>query len=353
MADYRPSEIVDILLVLGECQLNYHEASRVYRNRYPEREQHPNHTTIRDLELRARQGRLGRQRAHHEYVEDDVRVHVILAFIHLNLHTSSRIIAREIGIPRTTILRILKKMKYRPYHITLTQALTQADMPLRVQFCQWAQQMIRADPNFFYYVMFSDESTFKNNGELNRHNCHYWSDVNPHWHRQEDNQHRWSVNVWCGIINGFLIGPYFFDGNVNSVNFLERLRDHLPQLLEDVDFHTRQRMWIQMDGAPPHYAAIVRAYLDREYNGRWIGRRGAIAWPPRSPDLTSLDFYLWGYIKNVVYEHAPTTREDMIERIRVACANIPRAVLLKTVMHFENRLELCIHANGDNFEQFL
>jgi len=35
MADYRSSEIVDILLVLGECQLNYHEASRVYWNRYP------------------------------------------------------------------------------------------------------------------------------------------------------------------------------------------------------------------------------------------------------------------------------------------------------------------------------
>ncbi|XP_031777321.1 uncharacterized protein LOC116415878 isoform X1 [Nasonia vitripennis] len=87
-----------------------------------------------------------------------------------------------------------------------------------------------------------DEATFKNTGELNRHNCHYWSDVNPLWHRTVDNQHCWSLNVWCGIVNGYVIGPYFFNGNVNQHNFLEFFRDHLPGLLEDVDLETRQRM---------------------------------------------------------------------------------------------------------------
>ncbi|EZA52866.1 hypothetical protein X777_07985 [Ooceraea biroi] len=48
-------------------------------------------------------------------------------------------------------------------------------------------------------------------------------------------------------------------------------------------------MWMQMDGAPPH-----RHFLDQNFNGRWIGRGGPIAWPPRSPDLTSSDVYLWG-----------------------------------------------------------
>ncbi|EZA50187.1 hypothetical protein X777_11515 [Ooceraea biroi] len=112
-------------------------------------------------------------------------------------------------------------------------------------------------------------------------------------------------------------------------------------------------MWIQLDGASPYYEIIVRDYLDQEYNDRWIGRRGPVAWPPRFPDMTPPDFFLWGYIKNVVYEYAPTIRENMIERIRGACSNIPRAVLLKTVRHFQDRLALCIRANGDNFEQFL
>lgn len=48
--------------------------------------------------------------------------------------------AREIGIPRTTILRILKKVKYHSYHITLTHTLSPQDMQLRdIQFCDWAR----------------------------------------------------------------------------------------------------------------------------------------------------------------------------------------------------------------------
>jgi len=48
-------------------------------------------------------------------------------------------------------------------------------MQLRVRFCHWTQQIITADSNFFYHVMFSDELTFKNNDELNRYNCHYYT----------------------------------------------------------------------------------------------------------------------------------------------------------------------------------
>jgi len=59
-------------------------------------------------------------------------------------------------------------------------------------------------------------------------------------YRQVDNQYRWSVNVWCGIVNGYLIDPYFFDGNVNKENFMELLRDRLPQLLKNIDLHDRK-----------------------------------------------------------------------------------------------------------------
>jgi len=39
-----------------------------------------------------------------------------------------------------------------------------------------------------------------------------------------------------------------------------------------------------------------------QYPERWIGRRGAIKWPPRSPDLTPLDYFMWGYLKERVYK---------------------------------------------------
>jgi hypothetical protein len=65
------------------------------------------------------------------------------------------------------------------------------------------------------------------------------------------------------------------------------------------------------DGAPPQYHRHVGAYLDDTLPGRWIGRRGAIECPPRSPDFTPRDLYLWGTLKDEVYRQKPATRETI------------------------------------------
>ena len=48
----------------------------------------------------------------------------------------------------------------------------------------------------------------------------------------------------------------------------------------------------QQDGAPPHWGLQVRQFLSETFLDRWIGRDGPILWPPRSPDITPLDFFL-------------------------------------------------------------
>jgi hypothetical protein len=78
-------------------------------------------------------------------------------------------------------------------------------------------------------------------------------------------------------------------------------------------------MILQLDGAPAQFAREVRNHLD-ENNSPWIGRGGTVAWPPRSPNLTPLDFFFWGTIKQKVYFEVPNTREELISRI-VAVGN--------------------------------
>jgi len=165
MADYQPNEIVDMIMVLGECQNNYRAAARLYAERFPDR-RHPDHRTISHLTQRARGGHMVRQRRHHEYDENDPRVVAVLAAIHLDPHISSRRVEREIGIPRQTFLRILKALKHRAYHITLVQELQDNHFQQRILFCQWALQMIENDPHFFNFVLFSDEAKFQSDGEL-------------------------------------------------------------------------------------------------------------------------------------------------------------------------------------------
>lgn len=101
MADYPPVERVNILLILGECHRNYRQAAALYWARYPER-RHPNDVAIRNIFLRAEQGHLVRVRLNHNYDENDVRVLVILAMVHINPHISRYQIEGETGIPRRT-----------------------------------------------------------------------------------------------------------------------------------------------------------------------------------------------------------------------------------------------------------
>jgi hypothetical protein len=61
----------------------------------------------------------------------------------------------------------------------------------------------------------------------------------------------------------------------------------IPQLDED---DQKGHIHFQQDGAHPHYLEEVREYLNTRFPGRWIGRPAPIAWPPRCPDLTPLDF---------------------------------------------------------------
>jgi hypothetical protein len=57
----------------------------------------------------------------------------------------------------------------------------------------------------------------------------------------------------------------------------------------------------QQDGGSPRYRRDVRSCLDEILPGQWIDRRCSVKYPTRSPDLTPLDFYFWGSLKDVVY----------------------------------------------------
>jgi hypothetical protein len=59
--------------------------------------------------------------------------------------------------------------------------------------------------------------------------------------------------------------------------------------------------YFQQDGATSHTAKIAMGILRPLFPGHLISRYGNIMWPARSPDLLACDFYVWGYLKSVVY----------------------------------------------------
>jgi hypothetical protein len=74
--------------------------------------------------------------------------------------------------------------------------------------------------------------------------------------------------------------------------------------------------------------------------GRWIRRKESVEWPPRSPDLTSSDFYLRGDLKNAVYARKPRTLLGLCREIEIACAAVPPATI-REVYHFAACRQQC------------
>ena len=354
MENLTVAEKVEMCFIYGEAGRNMQDACRLYAERFPDR-RHPGiRSFYRVVHQFSEEGSVQpKKRQRRRTVTGEENEITVLASIANTPQVSSRALSHDLGISRTSVLRILKRHKFHPYHISLHQELHGDDFQNRVIFCRWAREQLQNDGNFFRRVLFSDESTFTNYGTVNRHNMHYWSVDNPRWLREVESQRQWTVNVWCGIIGDSLIGPFFIDGILTGEKYTQFLNEQLPQLLEDMPLQERMTMWYQHDGCPAHYAVTSREVLDRNYPGRWIGRGGPVPWPARSPDLTSPDFFLWGHLKGQVYKELPTTPDNMKERIRIACRNINRDVLLRTVQSFAVRIEKCIEVHGHHFEHLL
>ncbi|XP_026819047.1 uncharacterized protein LOC113558322 [Rhopalosiphum maidis] len=108
------------------------------------------------------------------------------------------------------------------------------------------------------------------------------------------------------------------------------------------------------DGASAHNAHIVRDYLNAQFQNRWLGTYGPIEWPPRSSDLTPLDFFLWGHLKTIVYADPPINLQNLKDKITETCNRLTdEQITAATNKEFMRRAEACFVHGGEQFEQFI
>lgn len=180
-----------------------------------------------------------------------------------------------------------------------------------------------------------------------RHNCHIWGTEKPDMILNK-NQNAPKITIWGGMSKDGLIGPYFFRENITGENYKNMLESFLVPYLKS---HRKLRSsYFQQDGAAPHFALIVRDFLNRHFSQKWIGRGGALHWPARSPDLTPLDFFLWGYLKNNVYRHRPDNLQQLEEIIQQEFSKVSNHMCQNAMDAFINRLVKCIDIDGKQVE---
>ena len=108
----------------------------------------------------------------------------------------------------------------------------------------------------------------------------------------------------------------------------------------------------QQDGAPPHWGPRVREALDRVFRDKWIGRGGPIAWPARRSDITPLDFFFWGFLKDRVFQEPVDELECLKERIKNVDRQVNRQLLSNTWKELHKRLVWLKDNNGKHYEVF-
>ncbi|GFS58686.1 DUF4817 domain-containing protein [Trichonephila clavipes] len=155
----------------------------------------------------------------------------------------------------------------------------------------------------------SDEAHFWLNGYVNKQNCRIWSEANLQVY-VETPLHPEKLTVWCTLCAGGIIGPYFFkndEGHNVTVNG-DRYRAIITNFfIPELNNHDVQELWFQQDGATCDTARATIDLLKDTFGDRLISLFGPVNWPPRSCDLTPLDYFLWGYVKSLVYADKPQT----------------------------------------------
>jgi len=121
--------------------------------------------------------------------------------------------------------------------------------------------------------------------------------------------------------------------------------------LDESPVFAGHQMTLQQDGAPAHFSVQVRTFLNENFPG-WIGRRGIVDWPPRSPDLTPCDFDLWGILKDRVF----SGRQRFIEILKAVITeeldviSDDKAFLERICQTVRKRCLACINENGGHIE---
>ncbi|GFX30396.1 putative LOC100569746 [Trichonephila clavipes] len=190
-------------------------------------------------------------------------------------------------------------------------AIHQIDHQARRRFVEWAQNENAVVPDFHKRILFSDEA-------------HFW-------------------------LNGYVNTQVY----VETPLHLLKLTGALYGLVESLNNHDVQELWFQQDSATCHTARATIDLLKDTFGDRLISRFGPVNWPPRSCDLTPLDYFLWGYVKSLVYADKPQTLDHLEDTIRRVIADIRPQMLEKVIENWTSRLDYIRASRGSPMPEII
>ena len=149
-------------------------------------------------------------------------------------------------------------------------------------------------------------------------------------------RHNWIIFLGKWARSGCYSQWQSLSGHVERISFTK---------IEEEDIGN---IWFQQDGAMFHTAEVTLDVQDRI-----ISPRADVVWKPRTCDLTPLDHYLWGAVKDKFYADKPEAIEALKDNIREAIDKIQLHTIDNVLKNWTDRLGYSMASRGSHLSEII
>lgn len=258
--------------------------------------------------------------------------------------------AKSLGMARSTLQSIVHNdLGLKSYRLLNGQQLTDQAKQKRLEKCKELKKFFRV--RRLEDVLWSDEKVFTI--EVAKNSQNHRQLLSPGLKNSRRRKFATktlfpkSLMVWGGVSANGTTELIFIDKSI-KIN----AKTYQDEIIKKAIIPWKQinpGMIFQQDWAPAHGAKSTLAFLDtkiKDYLGKDL-------WPPNSPDLSPLDFSVWGVLDEHLSRQKINNLQDLRRELLKAWAKLDLAYLRRTVESVKKRIQACIDADGGHFENLL
>ena len=270
-------------------------------------------------------------------------------------HRTTRQIARETGIHRSSVVRIIRdELRLKCVKKRHAQELTEANCITRLSR---AKKLLSKFPESAVdFIFFTDEKVFTVTPSVNLQNDRVYA---PCGTKKRDiaadrlfrtlPTFRKSVMVSVAVSKLGCTELIFVEPGVKVEIAYYRDILLLHQILQSDIWQAMCPCVFQQDSAPAHRARATVEYL-RQATPEFISPD---LWPPNSPDLNPVDYKIWGCVQERVYQKPIRDVDQLKQRLVKVWSHVQQTVIDAAIGEWRKRLRACVRAKGHHFEHLL